>query len=493
VKAAAAKYSRISIYALSCIVVLGIAVLIRLRAAMNDLWMDEIWSLELVRELHSAIGVFTQTHHDNNHYLNSLFIYFLGQRGNWPGYRVPAECFGIGTVVLAWFIGARQDRWTGFFSMLLVSFSYVLILYSSEARGYAPLIFFCFSCFLILQLFLEKPRWQLASLFSLSAILGLTSHLTFLIFLAASLVWFWVRLFRLGFPVPRIIRWAVACYGAPFVYLVTLYFIDIRYLQIGGGTPISVFEGYRATLAWALGGPNVPWMQRVTELISLAGLLAGLVILVRNRSDEWVFFLGAIVIIPLAMPLVEHGTLHYVRYFIVALGFLLLLFGRVLAWLFQSGRAGKIACVLLCSMFVVLNAWNVGSLLKYGRGHIAEAIDFMAHNAKDQTTVSFGGEQDFRIQFVLGFYWREMMGGKPASYYDHEHWPPEGPEWVIFHGESFREPIPPGKTFSDKFGNWFELVRTFPTAPLSGVHWFIYHKIPAATSVVGGQISASAK
>src|SRR5207253_29604 len=131
--------SKPTLYAALCGGVFLVAAAIRIRAAFNDLWLDEIWSVELVRELHSALGVFTQTHQANNHYLNSLFIYFVGQRGNWPGYRIPAECFGIGTVALAWFIGARRDRWTGFFSMLLASFSYVLVLYSSEARGYGPL------------------------------------------------------------------------------------------------------------------------------------------------------------------------------------------------------------------------------------------------------------------------------------------------------------------------------------------------------------------
>jgi len=447
------------------------------RAAFNDLWMDEIWSLELVRELHSAFGVFTQTHHDNNHYLNNLFIYFLGQHGDWPGYRIPAEVFGIGTIVLAWLIGARRDRWAAFFCMFLVSFSYVLILYSSEARGYAPLIFFCFLCLLVLHSFFDKPRWQSAALFSLSTVLGLTSHLTFVIFLCASLLWFWVRLLKLKWSILRVAAWTAACYAAPFIYFVALYVVDLRYLQIGGGTPITVLDGYGATLAWAFGGPNASRWQWFTGAISVLGLVAGLVLLIRDRSDEWIFFLGAVVVMPLTMPLFEHGTLHYVRYFIVALGFLLLLLGRVLAWLFQSGRSGKITSAFLCLFFLTLNGSAVGSLLKYGRGHIAEAVNFMAENAKEQP-VSLGGEQDFRTQFMMGFYWREMMGDKPANYYDHEHWPAQGPEWVIFHGESFTQPTPPGKRFTDKFGNWFELVRTHPTAPLSGVHLFLYRKIP---------------
>jgi len=447
---------------------------------MNDLWLDEIWSIELVRELHSPFGVFSQTHHDNNHYLNSLFIYFLGQRGNWPGYRVPAVVAGFGGIVLPWFIGRRRDKATAFFATLLVSFSYVMILYSSEARGYAPLIFFCFLCFLALHSFLERPRWQMAALFSLSAVLGFISHLTFLTFFCASLVWFLTCLLRQKFSLREIVRWSAACYAVPAIYFLAIYFLDVRHLQIGGGTPISALNGYRATLAWTLGGSNDSSLQTITAAVCVVGLLAGLVIVFRERPDASIFFFAAIVVMPLAMPLLEHGTLHYVRYFIVALGFLLLLLGQVLGWLYERGTAGRIACGVFCSLFLALNGWDLAALLKYGRGHISEAVQFMADHSEESSGITFGGEQDFRIQFVLAFYWREMMDDKPAAYYDHDHWPAQGPEWVIFHKESFTQPVPPGRRFTDKFGNAFELVRIFPTAPLSGVHWFIYHKTSTA-------------
>jgi hypothetical protein len=128
-------------------------------------------------------------------------------------------------------------------------------------------------------------------------------------------------------------------------------------------------------------------------------------------------------------------------------------------------------------VFIALNGWSIAALLKSGRGHVSEAIQFMVKESRSPEEFSFGGEQDFRTQFILAFYWREMMGETPANYYDHEHWPATGPEWVVFHGESFQEPAPPGKNFSDQFGNWYELVRTFPTAPLSGIHLFIYRKM----------------
>jgi Dolichyl-phosphate-mannose-protein mannosyltransferase len=468
---------RTFIYAAACIVVLVLGLSLRARSALNDLWMDEIWSIELVRELHSPIEVFTKTHHDNNHYLNSLFIYFLGQRGNWPGYRIPAVVAGFGSILLAWLIGRRTDKATAFFSMFLVGLSYVMILYSSEARGYAPLIFFCFLCFLILQSFLDRPRWHTAALFSICAILGFTSHLTFLTFFLSSLVWFEIRLRRRGFPVWSMLRWSAACYAVPLAFVAALYFVDLRHLQIGGGTPIGVLNGYAATLAWSLGGPNIPWLQMISGIICVIVLIAALAVVLRRREDEWIFFIAVIAVMPLALSFFQHGTLHYVRYFVVALAFMLLLFGRLLGWLYNREAVGKIVCAISCLLFITLNGWDIAALLKYGRGHISEAVQFMVDHSVQKSPVTFGGEQDFRILFVLAFYSRETMPNQPMQYYEHDQWPANGPEWVIFHKESFEQPVPPGKTFSDKSGNWFELVRTFPTAPLSGVHWFIYHRI----------------
>ena len=91
--------------------------------------------MQLIRDLHSPSEVFTKIHFSNNHYLNSLFIYFCGQRGDWPGYRAPAVIAGWGTAILAWFKSIRRSKPTALITSLIVGFSYVMILYSSEARG----------------------------------------------------------------------------------------------------------------------------------------------------------------------------------------------------------------------------------------------------------------------------------------------------------------------------------------------------------------------
>src|SRR5262245_61476582 len=54
----------------------AIGVIVRVFAAHNDLWFDEVWSLELLRERgHSFADVFTNIKHSNNHHLCSLWMW----------------------------------------------------------------------------------------------------------------------------------------------------------------------------------------------------------------------------------------------------------------------------------------------------------------------------------------------------------------------------------------------------------------------------------
>ena len=56
---------------------LGVAAILRIAAANGDLWFDEIMSLLLADQCEHWYHVFTGTFYDNNHYLNSLWLYAL--------------------------------------------------------------------------------------------------------------------------------------------------------------------------------------------------------------------------------------------------------------------------------------------------------------------------------------------------------------------------------------------------------------------------------
>ena len=98
------------------------AAVIRIRAAHNDLWLDEIWSLLSVRKIASPLEVFTKIHLDNNHYLNSLWLYLFREHDNWPGFRIPSIVIGVGSVAMAGMIARRLKVRATFFAMFLVAF-----------------------------------------------------------------------------------------------------------------------------------------------------------------------------------------------------------------------------------------------------------------------------------------------------------------------------------------------------------------------------------
>ena len=61
------------------LVIAGCAAILRLAAAANDLWFDEIWSLWLIAsEAQAPWDLFRGgMRHDNNHLLNSLYLFWL--------------------------------------------------------------------------------------------------------------------------------------------------------------------------------------------------------------------------------------------------------------------------------------------------------------------------------------------------------------------------------------------------------------------------------
>jgi len=180
------------------------------------------------------------------------------------------------------------------------------------------------------------------------------------------------------------------------------------------------------------------------------------------------FFIGVIFLFPILLTIARHSEVIYVRHFIIGMAFLLILFGLVLAKVYERSREGRVICVLLMSGYLVLNGWLTMRLFDEGRGHYNEAAKFMAdHTQREIETI--GGDHDFRIQFVLQFY------VKGAIYYPRNSWPQGGPEWFIAHKESFEDSAPPAMQFIDDAGDRYEFVKAFPTAPLSGLHWYIYH------------------
>src|SRR5262245_21003734 len=85
------------------VVVIVLAALVRLLAARGDLWLDEIFTVNLVRNASSPLAILTELRHENNHVLNTFFVYLLRPLDSDYIYRLPAWAASVATVAIgAW-------------------------------------------------------------------------------------------------------------------------------------------------------------------------------------------------------------------------------------------------------------------------------------------------------------------------------------------------------------------------------------------------------
>src|SRR5437868_2306213 len=84
-----------------CAVVVAAAGALRVAAGRDAFWVDEIMSWRFARAMPHALAVFYGIRSDNNHHLNTLWMYLIGDRWNWFWYRVPAIVLGTAAVGMA--------------------------------------------------------------------------------------------------------------------------------------------------------------------------------------------------------------------------------------------------------------------------------------------------------------------------------------------------------------------------------------------------------
>jgi hypothetical protein len=397
-------------------------------------------------------------------------MWLLGPSHSEFWYRVPSIIAGIGTVILAGLIGRRKSAAAGVFAMLLTAFSYVLLLYSSEARGYACAIFFSYLSFYALTLYLERPRWPVAALYSASTVLGLASHLIVINVLLASMAWMYWELDSLEIFGKERMRSFLFCFAAPLLFLVVLYIVDIRKMAEGGGPiQLTLFDAFISALAWTFGTATPGWVELPLALAALA-LLARMK---RDKLGAFLFYAGVIFLSPIVLGIVRNAGTTYVRYFVLSIAFLLLPASDQLAALYQRSASGKASCFFILAAYLSLNGWHIAELFRYGRGHYREAIRYMTENSHGPV-ITIDSDNDFQVPLMLDYY-GSVTDGKRIEY-RLKKTGPWGAEWLICQKESFEDPAPPHAQLAESAGFQYQLVKTFPTAPLSGLRWYLYQK-----------------
>ena len=463
--------------AFSAVVLLALVLagIVRVAALRQDFWLDEIWSLEWAQRAGSWWGVLSDDgmQHDNNHPANTWFLKLMGPGIDFWWYRALSFGAGLVAVGVAVFQVGRRGLGSAVAAGMVFALAFLGVVYSTEARGYGPLMAAVMLGYASLRHSLERGGMAGALGFWCSAALGIVSHLTFLHF------WFGAfcghSLPRCASKSPRNARGgAVSCgfTAVPLLCFVLYYAVFVRRMEIGGGPPFEWSLLLTDTVAWGIGGP-----RRFDFAVVLGVIVLGLVVVdgwaLRRRGDrEWMLVPGVLIAPVLTVTLLRPELL-FPRYFLVCLLFLHLVLARFLGRLLDGGLAGGILASVLLVGYVAGNALHLVPFLEHGRGQYREALRYLVDHTPG-AVVRVTSDQDFRNERVLDYFARFLPKGRRVEYWSATR-PAPGPiPWLIVHRLEEGGSSEPMHTLH---GNVYVLEAEFPHSGPSGFSWSIYRSL----------------
>ena len=445
-------------------------------SARGNLWLDEIWSVDFARGAQSLHDLFIRFRHDNNHPLNTLFQYMVREQATFLVDRMLAMLSGIGTLVVVgeW---TRQvwGRRESVLSILFIGLSFPLLLYFSEARGYAPALFFAVLAFVLLERNLKtfKP-WRLG-MFLVASAFGVLSHSTFVIVTIALCVMHASILLKKGTAplssrLPGFLLHQVPALLFPAIW----YVVFVRGMEIGGGPIERKIDVVGQAAGYLLGFPVSPptsWLALVLAVLIMAW---GTRRLRNDERPEWMFFPAMLLVAPALVLVLARPKFVYFRYFILCFPFFYMLLAYALARATLTwGRSVRWLGWLMACLLLIGHMPRDLALLQDGRGQYAAAWARIARDSKGGD-VYVGSDHDFRNRMVLGFYAARASMGKLLYYVDQKDWKRRTPEWILItQGQEFVDP-PDQIPFTDV--GVYRYVARYDAAPVSGWGWFLYRK-----------------
>ena len=460
--------ARSTMLAGACIALGSILIMV---AAWGDLWLDEIWSVYCAEAVRTPWEILSRFKHDNNHVLNTLYLYVIGKQQTLLFYRGLAIASGIGSLIVLRKIALRWGPAESVIVVLLAGTSYPLLLYFSEARGYAPAIFFGLLSFFLLQECQLRFRSSRLVLFWCAAILGVMSHMTFVIVFLSLAIYSLHHELSAETPFARRSLQAGKYLFVPGVFIVFFYLFYAMNMTIGGDEAVDKIMVLAQGASSLVGVPDA--VRSLGIPLLLLPILLFLVLLFREGDREWSFYGSVLLFAPaLAIILVVSKYLNY-RYVIVCVPFFYLVISRLLAKAYRAeAKAYHYLTFIVLGLYLIGQAFRLVPFYEYGRGSYRPVISEMA-TASSSTTITVGSDNDFRNKMLIEFYSRFLDDGKKLRYVDQQFWASEPPEWIILH--SLDEAYVPKPWIATTYGRTYLLTKTERFYGNSGFSWFLYH------------------
>jgi len=459
---------------------LVVALLLRLSGLWTELWMDEILSIRLVEPLASPLGVFTEVRSDNNHYLNSLWLWAVGTGAPPWLMRLPPLVFGVLLVPVAYRVARPAGKQAAAITASLFAVSYPLVHYATEARGYGYLVLLTLLAYGLFRSWVSDGKRWAGVAYAVVSVAAFLAHLGFVTVFAAFLVWSAVEVAG-----ARPGRWRPARRHAlvqalPALAALLLYVVDVRHMNAAGGfARMSPAESLAGAVGLIVGVAPGLLPALVAAGAWVAVVLAARRAFVGDRA-ETVFMTTAILLALVSGALPGYG---YPRYYLTALLFALLLLGRWISTALETG-AWRSAAIAL---FVLVGGINLSQVYRFaavGRGQYREAATYMAAETGFRP-VTVAGSHDMGSILALEHYGAELPGRTEFVYYCHSlstygcsrERPSRArgdavPEYYLLSSLEDAYEAPPSLEIPDM--DRYEFVHSFPKYGLSGIHWSLY-------------------
>jgi hypothetical protein len=450
--------------------------ILRMIGAQGDLWLDEIWSLELIKTIPHAGYIFFNLAHDNNHQLNSLYLYVAGMDASPVTQRGLSIVMGTLSIPIAAFILRRE---VSLVTAFLFATAYPLVHYGSEARGYAGMTLFSLIALLSVRKLLEGEdkiwRWILAG----SVFLGLLSHFSMALTLLMLGLWIAVHLWQNKKPFKEHLDWLVALL-APSLLAACLIAIAFAIsasdgIIVGGVHPFAFskfVEAYRTLLHLMIGLPKFG-----PPLFSLMLTIIVAVYLIKIRwitaPFSWLFVIGALMI-PLLALILRIPNTEFPRYFLLAGMLFLLVLAQGFEKALEQHGWGRITAYMLLASFSLGQAFLLKSFFADQRGSPSKVLSMITRTSPP----TYGGDHDTRYTLVLDFMNRRQK--EPLVSIPREQWCQKTPAWLIIDPDDMRHSLGEDITLlSCKIR--YKRESTLRSSPLSGSSWALYRHVPQSS------------
>lgn len=482
------------IHVLIAVLIVAVGAWLRYRGALGDLWLDEIWSLNHAASMNAWHEAFWKVIHDNNHPLNTVYLYLVGDGKEPWVYRLLSIIAGTLSILVAGWAMARDGAGRMLTAMLLVAVVYPLVHFGSEARGYGLMVLFSYIAFIAVDRARERPqnmRW----LFGLAVMLGATSHLAILPIVFMMGLAYMVREWRAGrtfWDAIKVTFWfcAPAAFGLAIVGAGLGYGFDhISSAWYGGraascpdqGCFVAALDDIARYASGGFGQEHVGLHAGLMAIFTI-GIVLGLMMARHGRAYLYLMiFLGApLIYLALGQPNVPYG-----RYFIGVFAFVPLILADAMGALRARSKAGRILMGAALLTFITANAWSVTSFHKIGRGQYGKVFEIITQNS-GQTPFSIGSDHIFRFSMVFDHMAKRAELGSPIVYVRPEEIIQKRPEWFVRVQRQSSAPPPSNICLGDETTETVVVMYKLITSSLhwgmSGMPWDVYHRQPVSAA-----------